>query len=427
MKNKLFTFLLLLVPLFATTVFTDLRSIFSFAERHSLSLRNANLEIKKQRYDVLIASRQKLFTLELQSSYSRVSKVMELELPFSTERILFGTKNVYDFSLIFTQPIFTGGKLTTNVHIKKLEKSEKELEKNVLENKLYTEIARLYYRGVISTLQREVFLKRRDFLKELLMDTEKLYKEGQIDYTEVLQVKKKLNDVEMGLKELTERIRRVKIGIFNLIGMDDFDGEIKFKKSPELKPLPVIKRIQHPELSLLQQKERKLQQIIKLEKSSLYPQVFLVGKYSYGKPGIDLIRKEWMSYWNVGISASFTIWNWKTTDVKLKKLVLELERLRNRKRELLNNIKAELETLKIEFEKNIALIKLWNERISLIKNIVEIRQEQFEQHQITPTELLKVNTELEEAELKKMEILSRALLARIEYITSSGLSLKEEL
>jgi len=61
------------------------------------------------------------------------------------------------------------------------------------------------------------------------------------------------------------------------------------------------------------------------------------------------------------------------------------------------------------------------------KNIFKIKKEQFEQHQITPAELLKVNTELEEAELKKMEILSRALLTRIEYITSSGLSLKEEL
>ncbi|MCD6454097.1 MAG: TolC family protein [Candidatus Aminicenantes bacterium] len=427
MKNKLFVFMFFLMPLLSTTVFTNLSSLFSFAEEHNLSLKEVNLELEKQRYDILIAKRRKLFTLELQSSYMRVSKLMELELPFLREGILFGTKNTYDFSLLFNQPVFTGGKLSANVQIKKLEKSEKEQEKRIIQNKVYTEIARLYYTGVIAELQKEILLRQKAFLKEFLQDTEKLYKGGQIDYIEVLQVRKKLNEMEMALRELEDKINRTRIRIFNLIGMDNFDGEIKFRAEPRLKPLPIVEKIINPEISLLAEKEKKLQQIIKFQKSSMYPQVFIMGRYSYGKPGIDLIKKEWMGYWNVGISASFTLWNWKTTNMEFKKVAVDLEKLRNRRQKLLSNIKAQLENLKSEYEKNVALISLWDERISLIKKVLQIKQEQFRQNQIIPTELLKVNTELEEAELKKMESLSKALLSRIEYITTSGLSIKEEL
>ena len=427
MKNKLFVFMFFLMPLLSTTVFTNLGSLFSFAEEHNLSLKEVNLELEKQRYDIFIAKRRKLFTLELQSSYTRVSKLMELELPFLREGILFGTKNTYDFSLLFNQPVFTGGKLSASVQIKKLEKSEKEQEKRIIQNKVYTEIARLYYTGVIAELQKEILLRQKAFLKELLQDTEKLYKGGQIGYIEVLQVRKKLNEMEMALRELEDKINRTRIRIFNLIGMDNFDGEIKFRAEPRLKPLPIVEKIINPEISLLAEKEKKLQQIIKLQKSSMYPQVFIMGRYSYGKPGIDLIKKEWMGYWNVGISASFTLWNWKTTNMEFKKVAVDLEKLRNRRQKLLSNIKAQLENLKSEYEKNVALISLWDERISLIKKVLQIKQEQFRQNQIIPTELLKVNTELEEAELKKMESLSKALLSRIEYITTSGLSIKEEL
>lgn len=424
--KKLALFLLTLSMISAKT-FPDLKSLLSFAEKNSPLLKEMEINLEKENYDLILAEKQRLFNLKFQSSYQRLSRLMELEFPFLPEKIVFGLKNAYDFSLSLTQPLFTGGRIESNIKLKEAEKLEKELERDILRNQIFLQTAKLYYTGNILLMEKEVLLQNKKFLLKLLEDAENLYENGQIEYSEILKLRQKINQLQRTIKKLDYDLQSLKLSIFNLIGLDDLRGEIIFRPETRLENLPSSEKIFRKEIQLLEKREEEIWQLIKIQKSKNYPQLALMGKFSYGKPGIDLIKKEWMTFWTLAIVADITLWDWGKRALELKKLQTELKRIENLRRKTANEIRLQIEKARNEYEKNLHLLKLQEEKIKIIKERFHILKEKFFQGTVTPAEVMKVRTELEKAELERIKTLARALLARIEYIWSLGLPLKEVL
>ncbi len=426
-RIKELTLFLLMLSILSAKTFPDLKSLLSFAEANSPLLKEVEINLERENYDLSLAEKQRLFDLKFQSSYQRLSKLMELDFPFLPEKIVFGLKDVYDFSLTFTQPLFTGGRISSNIKLKKAEKLEKALEREVLRNQIFLQTAKLYYTGSILIMEKEVLIQNRKFLFKLLEDAENLYENGQIEYSEILELRQKINQLQRAIRKLDYELKNLKLSIFNLIGLDDLRGDIIFRSETRLENLPSAEKIFRKEIQILEKREEEIRQLMKMQKSKNYPQLALMGKFSYGKPGVDLIKKEWITFWSLAIVADITLWDWGKRALELKKLQTELKRIKNLKRKTTNEIRLQIEKARNEYEKNLNLLRLQEEKIKIIQEKLRISREKFSQGTITPTELMKVRTELEEAELERIKTLAAALLARIEYIWSLGLPLKEVL
>ncbi|MBU1983725.1 TolC family protein, partial [bacterium] len=50
--------------------------------------------------------------------------------------------------------------------------------------------------------------------------------------------------------------------------------------------------------------------LMRATRGSFLPSLAASASYHYGKPGVDIVQNEWMDYYVIGVSASWTLWDW---------------------------------------------------------------------------------------------------------------------
>lgn len=325
MKNKIMIFILLLFFLKTDNGFTrdlTLEKAINLATEHSYRLKKARAEYDASVSSINAAKAERFPTISLIGTISYKDEAPSLDIDlgdFSLSR-QFGFKENYQTDLRLSMPIYTGGKISNSIDLA----NAKSVHSKALENATLDEIIYLtrteYLNLLLSNRQIDAAQSSYERANLIKQDVSSLYEAGAADSLDLIEAEIAVIQAELFVKNAINNKSQSELRLLTLIGLD---MNVKLTlidtlKSPESMSFhPPFINSSKAELLAAQSMIDFNQYKLNLKRSDYYPNLSVVGGYSYGKPNIDPFHDKFNDYFTVGANLSWTFnLGGKTSSVK---------------------------------------------------------------------------------------------------------------
>lgn len=237
------------------------------------------------------------------------------------------TRNVWAGAVLFTQPLYMGGKIRAYNQITKTSEQlahnqhETELQEIILNtDEAYWTTVSLCYKKKLA----ESFLA---LINKLDKDMERLIQEGVATKADGLTVKVKMNEAEMTLTKVENGCALSKMLLCQLCGLDmnapivladetNTDLSTLVESRPDAVETAINNR---PELKSLALAQNIYDNKVKIARSEMLPTLALTGGYMVSNPSLlNGFENKFRGMWNVGVMLQIPILNWGAGFYKVK-------------------------------------------------------------------------------------------------------------
>ncbi len=229
------------------------------------------------------------------------------------------TRNAAIMSVMFTQPLYMGGKIRAYDRITRYSEELAGEKLRAEEQEIVLEVDKAYWQVVSLVNKKRLAQAYRDMLQHLDDDVKKMISEGVATRANELTVSVKLNEAEMTLMRIEDGLTLSRMLLAQLCGYDmtltpaladeklegiasvleDVEGNVCYAlaKRPELRQLRLATDIYTEKM--------------RIERSAFLPQLALTGGYATTYPALfNGFERHFRGMWNVGVSLKLPLWHW---------------------------------------------------------------------------------------------------------------------
>ena len=346
------------------------------------------------------------------------SEVTELPINIPNVSIPEMHNDMYNISLELSQLIYDGGATNT---LKKIEDAGLEVEQQAVEVELYKvkeRVNAMYFRIPALRASEKLFTLTKEIIEEKRDDLMSGIRNGLILPSNADVLKAEILQIDQNLVEIRTEIEAAYKMLGELINM-----EIPVSTKLIL-PQPVIETDrfdnQRPEYLLMNLQQNKILVSKNLISSQYLPKLSGFGSVGYGRPGLNMLSRDFDSYYMIGLGLKWDLINWNKQ--KNEKKIIDIQN---------NLVEARKETfdknLKIQLENDIAKIKKYEEVIRQDQDIIDLRikivktkSSQLDNGIITSTEYLEELTSASRAKLNEELHKIQLVFAKVNYLKTLG-------
>lgn len=414
MKKFKYLFLLYCFSMNAQTL--TLQQCYQLARENYPLIKRNDLLAKSKDYTVENASKAWLPQINIlgQATYQSDVTQLPIKLPNATVEPL--SKDQYKVFADVNQTIFDGGMISNQKKIAELQ-SQTEIQKNEVElEKLKDRINQLFF-GIIQTDEQinQLDLSKSD-LQNGLKKAEAQLKYGTILRSNVDVLKAQLINIEQQQIEL----KSLKINFIKMLSFftnKNLDENTQLEK-PE--KLLLTNENNRPELKLFDLQKQLSESQKSLIKSKNLPKLGAFLQAGYGKPGLNMLKNEFDTFFIGGIKLNIPISGFYTKINELALIDNQQQDIDIQKENFLFNQKFSMIQNSNDLEKIQKLIDKDIEIISLRESIKKASLAQLENGVINTNDYLReVNAE-EQAKISKIKHEIQYLLTQYNLKTQLG-------
>ncbi len=325
------------------------------------------------------------FTINGQASYQSDVTSIDIKIP-GFPAIVPPSKDQYKIYAELNQVLYDGG-ATGNQ--KKLLKLSNEAENQKTEVELYKikdRINQLFF-GILLIDEQ---LKQVELIKS---DLNESIKKTNIALSNGTAYQSNLNLLKAELLKADQRTLEFKSSRKSFIAMLSlFIAKELPESSVFIKPQPnesILTTIKRPELSLFSLQQSLLDQQLKLNNTKNLPKASLFLQGGYGKPGLNVLKNEFVTYYIGGLRLNWNLSNFYTNKNDHAISGLNKQIIDNQKDIFLFNTQLSITQQSEETNKLSQLIKLDEEILSLKTKIKNASKVQLENGIITTSDYLR--------------------------------------
>ena len=286
------------------------------AVEHNRQLASARVQRQKTDFDLLAMKANYLPKLDfnafdlantmsgslaLQSSmlpvFDMASQIAGMaEFPAMT--VDYSMHNLFGASLMLTQPIYMGGKITAGYNMTKIGKRIADENIRLTESEVRVKVDEAYAMAVKAREMMDVAKSYETLLQELMKNVESAVRHGMRTRNDQMKVQVKLNQARLAITRADNAYDLARMNLCQIIGMP-LDLRLSVAK-PDVSSMVMsevlsasadsVQVLSRPEYAMLQEKTELARQQVKLARSEFLPQLaaFATGGYSYGgKVSVD--------------------------------------------------------------------------------------------------------------------------------------------
>jgi len=388
--------------------------------------------------DVVQAKAARLPALDFSGSYRRQSTVPELNFDsplfqqfFPAGGVKLGALDNSDLRLTVSQPIFSGFRLSQSrtAAAALAEASRGELARQ--RNELIFRVESAYAALLRAQKGAEIARSAREQIAAHLRDVEVMVEQGLARRDERLRVEVKASEAELVLLQAENGVALAEAALENLLATPLPAGEMYAEMGPgRLEPGDLASSLalalaNRPELERLARAADAAAAGKKIARGGRLPNVAGFASYGYGKPGLDMIRNEWMNYWLVGVGAEWNLWNWGRTGAKVEQAELRRQGLAEGERQLREAIALEVKQAHLRLAEAAKRLEVTGRMTEQARASFAVAEKRYQQGQASNTDYFDAQSELTRARLQRAEAEVASALARAEWRRAVGLSDKE--
>ncbi|MFZ4590069.1 MAG: TolC family protein [Ignavibacteria bacterium] len=362
-------------------------------------------------------------TLRLNGSYSRLSPVDPFQI--GSMQISPSILNNYSARLTLSQPLFTGNRLSSNTELTEFNSLAAETDFSKDKNRLVLDIKVAYWNYAKALKVKETIEKNIVQVQSRFQDLENLYNNGLATNNEVLKVRVQLSNFEILLLDATNNIDISLYSLNNILGIPVNTKlepkaiiELKQPEIPKLDDLIKASKQNRSDLKSLDYRIKSGEAGITLSKAGWYPQLNFTANYLYANPNSRIFPsvEKFKGTWDLGITLSYDIWNWKLTSYQTKQAEANLEQTRIAKELTENNIDLEVSQNYKSLLSVTAKMKLTKETVEQAKENYRVTNEKYNSGLLLNSEVVDAETSLLLAEINNITTTADYLIviARLE-------------
>jgi outer membrane protein TolC len=324
----------------------------------------------------------------------------------------------YKLTLDINQVIYDGGAIK---NAKNLEKTNLSINQKQTETDLYKlkgQINLYYFNLLLLEKQKELLNSYLDVINSRILSLQSAYDNGAITRSDIdvmTSEKIKLEQQLSGNEILKGSMLKL---LSSLTGSEiETSTQLVIPVSSD----DITQELSRPELDMFDLRKEQLDAGLKALQSQRLPKAFGFASLGYGNPpGSDFFRDEFDTYYILGASIKWNIFDWNETKNEKKMIFVQQGILENRKSDLTDNLNRMLVAKNAEIVNVKNMLESDTVLIGLRKRITASAESQYNNGNITATELLnEMNSErqaLINYELHKINL----AMAKIEYLNISG-------
>ncbi len=361
--------------------------------------------------------------LKLNGSYTRLSPVDPFKI--GAMQISPSILNNYSTKLTLSQPVFTGNRLSSNTELTEFNSLAAETDFSKDKNQLVLDIKVAYWNYAKSIRLKETLEKNVLQVKARLTDLENLYNNGLATNNDVLRVRVQLSNFEILLLDATNNIDIALYNLNNTLGIPVNTKlepkaiiELKQPEIPKLEDLIKESKNNRSDLKSLDFRIKSGEAGITFSKSGWYPQLSLGANYLYANPNPRIFpsQDKFSGTWDIGLTLTYDIWNWKATSYQTKQAEANLEQTKVAKELTENNIDLEVSQNYKSLLSVTAKMKLTKETVEQAKENYRVTSEKYKSGLLLNSEVVEAETSLLLAEINNITTIADYLIviARLE-------------
>ena len=355
------------------------------------------------------------------ASYDRLSYVPQVK-----QRYLGGSNDDYQADVVVTQPLFTGGKITSQKQSARYGVDAAQQGYLAAKEDVIYGVKAAYYKLIFA---RDIMRSKEDLLKyaqssySTAIDLNKRTKVPREET--LLRLEVQVNEVRQELITAEDSLKIARKALLNAMGLDS-NGTIDVQdlKNDYLiaDDLPVDVADNY-EILKLSKEVKEADEQIKIAKSGFYPQ--LNARYSYGYEWGDW-SQDGQTDWIAGVAIDFNIWDWGKTRAEVKQAKAYKDELSSYEDLLTQQIGLELESARLRYESSSKQFEIAKVSYDQAKRSLDLFESRYRDALVTSVELLDAQRafSLAQVRLASSMLDMRLAKAEIEKIAGKGYDIK---
>lgn len=229
------------------------------------------------------------------------------------------TRNIAVGAVLFTQPLYMGGKIRAYDHITHYAEQLAREHLRADQQEVILEVDKAYWQVVSLANKEKLAISYRDMLRHLDKDVQKMLEQGVATRANELAVSVELNKAEMTLTRIQDGLTLSRMLLAQLCGLP-LQGNAKVIDE-QLDDIPVVLTeveadtqtafTQRPELRQLAIAQSIYGEKVKIERAAFLPSLVLTGGYGMTYPSVfNGFEKKFKGTWSIGLLLKVPIWEW---------------------------------------------------------------------------------------------------------------------
>lgn len=355
--------------------------------KNNKSLHLSMMKVRNSEAKVSETNANMLPSLKFNGSYTRLSDIPPayLSLPSALSQFMPGGPiqispsilNNYGLKLSFSQPLFTGSRLSNSSKLANYSSLATGEDYNKDKEELAYNVKNSYWSLYKAIQLKNVIDENVNQIKAHLTDANNLLQQGLLTDNDVLKLKVQLSNVMYSQVDLNNGVRLAKIALNNVIGIPlstevdiQVDTNITEIQIADIDALVEIALNNRPDVKAANYRIKAGESGVKIAQASWFPQIYLYGDYLYNRPNSRVFPAQdaFKDTWDAGITLTFDIWNWGTTVHQTHQAEAQLEQARD----ALGIVK---DAITLEVTQNYLSVEQAKEKINIAKISVSQAEE----------------------------------------------------
>ncbi|GET23671.1 TolC family protein [Prolixibacter denitrificans] len=318
-------------------------------------------------------------TVNLNGQATYQSDVTSVSVSLPGINIPTPSKDQYKVYIDLHQNIYDGGltKAQKEVDAANLAADQQKLEVEMYS--LNDRVNQLYFGIILMQKSHKVLELKKENISERLRVLESGLKNGMVQArnVETLRAEKILTDQQIEEVD-AKRMAAVKslavLTGLSIGGNTQFQAPVIAQKNEEW---------QRPELKLYNRMENTIDKSAELISKTRNPKVFGFGQVGYGKPGLNMLKSEFSSYYLVGVGVKWNIFDWKQSRRKREVLDIQKQMVNSSRETFKQNVNMALVQSSENIQKLESLINTDQKLVSIRDKVAAQSASQLENGVIT--------------------------------------------
>jgi len=329
--------------------------------------------------------------------------------------------NVINYGANISQNLFTGGKLTANFNIAKvnLEIAKEELSRKRQE--LAYGVASAYFNLLRAKRMLDLSLESIDFTEVNLKQVRNYYGFGKVRKGDLLQAEIGVAEAELNKISAEQEMESSKISFNMLLGkkhgepitLEETEFNSQETSLPGYEELLALALAKRPEWKILNYRKRIGEEEISLAKSEFYPNLSLNGSASKNisdYPNNSLKRD--INFWNIYAMFSWNVFNGLKTSNRVKEARANLSGIVVNEEQIKNQIAAEVKEAQLYFDATRLRIRKARTEVELAGENLELAKQEYREGVGRNVDLLEAQAKLTKARLDLFQAQSDFAIAK---------------
>jgi outer membrane protein len=374
-------------------------------------------------------------SLNAQALQNLDEKVFVLEFPSfipgaKPQRVAVDFTKNYQFSLNFSLPLFTGGRLSSGYRSAKynLMLSEEAVRQTSQETVL--NVKRGFYNYLLAKELVKVSGEALALAEKLLQNVRNMSEVGMASRLDLLRAEVRVANLKPPVIQAKNSVALAELSLKTLLGLDvsqpvEIVGELTYDPvEVNLEESLTRALANRPELNQIDYQKKMAAEMARIARADYFPTVAISGNYNYWANFLNFRRDNWQNFYSFNLVLNIPIFNGLSTPARVAESKALIREIEFTQKGLINNIKFEVQTAYLTINQAKESLLSQGKNIDAARESVRVAELNYAEGLATILDVGSAQVALSEAQINYLRALYDYVISQAQLEKAMGLSWK---